>query len=108
MPTHHRRLHVTLTPELSEVLERLSAAVGQPMASLVRGLLLDALPVLQEMAGALELANTKPREAVDAMTTHAWRAVGELAEVAQAAQQHQRSLPLPKPKAKRKRGARRM
>ena len=68
MPTPHRRLHVTLTPELEAVLTDLSGLTGRPQAALVRELLVEGLPGLQAMAEALRMAYSgKPREAVDQM-----------------------------------------
>jgi hypothetical protein len=73
------------------------------MAAMVRDLLLEALPVLQGMVDALEMAKTKPREAVDAMTNHVLRVVGRASSEVEAAREHQRALPLPQPKQRRKR-----
>jgi len=64
MPTPYRRLQLTLPPELDRVLEVLGRAVGKPQATVVRELLMDALPGLQGMADALVLAKEgKPQEA---------------------------------------------
>ncbi len=68
MPTYQRRMMITLTPELEAVLPRLARLQGAPQATIVRELLMGALPALQGMARALELAQQdKPREAHNLM-----------------------------------------
>ena len=68
MSTPHRRLHVTLSPELETVLSDLSGLLNRPQAAIVREFLIEALPVLQETTEALRTAlQGKPTEAVEAM-----------------------------------------
>ena len=68
MPTSHRRLHVTLTPELEQVLSDLAYLMDRPQAAIVRDLLIEALPGLQAMSDAMhEAMHGKPRGAVQQM-----------------------------------------
>lgn len=56
MVTRKRRLQVTIEPELEPVLIRLSALLDTPQATIITNLLMESLPVLQQTADALELA----------------------------------------------------
>jgi hypothetical protein len=68
MPTPHRRIHVTLTPELETVLDELHRLTGERPATIVRSLLTEAIPGLQAMGKALQHAQEgAPREAVEQM-----------------------------------------
>ena len=77
MPTSpQNRIHVTLTPDLKRALMDLYALTGQRPATIVRGLLVEAVPALQEMASAIRRAQEgAPREAVDQMLQHLEREV---------------------------------
>lgn len=68
MPTDKDRLTLALPTELSTVLKALGRLQGRPKSGIVVDLLVGALPALQGMARALELAQQdKPREAHNLM-----------------------------------------
>ena len=96
MPTANRRIHVTLTPALDRVLTRLAKARKRPVAAIVRELLVEMQPGLQEFAAAVELVETKPREAV---------ALAGRALASQVEQANQLMLELPQKRRQRGRGS---
>ena len=68
MPTPHHRMHVTLTPDLERVLGELQALTGKRPATILRELMVEALPGLQAMVEAIRRAQQgAPGEAVDQM-----------------------------------------
>lgn len=52
------RVSITATPELDHVLGRIAAGTGTGKATFVREWLLDALPQLEQLATAIELAKS--------------------------------------------------
>lgn len=82
MPTKFRRLMLTLDPPLDVALERVSALLGKPQATICRELMIQAIPALDAMAEALERAKTQPRQAVAGMVEHLERKAAEAAGLA--------------------------
>jgi predicted DNA-binding protein len=72
------RLQVTIDPELGAVLKALSELRGKPQASIIRELMLEAVPALEEVVGALRLAQTSPQEAIARMVKMADASVVEV------------------------------
>lgn len=66
MPTANPRLSVTVTPELSAVIERLCALTGQSKSSFLADLLQTSVPVFERMIQALEAAKLLQEEAMSA------------------------------------------
>ena len=62
MTTSLPRLQVTIDPELGAVLKALSKASGKPQASIIRELMLEAVPSLESVVEALTLAKSGLRE----------------------------------------------
>lgn len=67
MPTKNPRLSVTLTPELSAVLDRLSVLADNSKSSLVAELLAEAVPIFERMITVLEAAHTLKAQASGGM-----------------------------------------
>jgi hypothetical protein len=63
MPTPNPRVSVTLTPELSAILQELSVLSGDSKSALIAGLLEQSAPVLQRMVSVLQAAATIKNEA---------------------------------------------
>lgn len=61
------RVMVSVTPELYTLLERLSSLAGASMGGLCGELLQDAMPALEAMAKALELARDKNADAFEVL-----------------------------------------
>jgi len=61
------RVNLTLTPELDRVLGRLSAASGAGKASFVREWLIEALPVLDQLATSMEQAKAGNLDVFDSL-----------------------------------------
>ena len=62
MPTDMRRLQIALPPDVDDALVRLHRISGKPQATIVRELLSDMVPVVLELAEAMEHATASPRE----------------------------------------------
>lgn len=67
MPTAHRRIQLTLTPELDRVLSDVAGLSGKPQATIVREMLVEALPGLQLWIDAVRIAESRPKEAARKM-----------------------------------------
>lgn len=89
MPTNKRRLQVTLTPEMWEVIDRFHAVTGQSRSSLlveflepVLGQMDDIVQLLEQMAekrdGALRETQAAVCDAVSRLTEAARDAISEL------------------------------
>lgn len=63
MPTKNPRLSVTLRPELSAILDRLSKLTGNSKSAMVAELLDTAIPVFQRMSQVLEAAESLKAQA---------------------------------------------
>jgi predicted DNA-binding protein len=59
MPSQNTRVNLTLPDEVIAVLDRMGTATGTGRATIIREWLIEALPQLQEMARAIELARAK-------------------------------------------------
>ncbi len=58
MPTKNRRINVTLTPELEEVVEGLAVALGTPRSKVILSFMEDALPALEMTLAAVREAQS--------------------------------------------------
>lgn len=56
MPTQKPRIALTVPYELNEILERMSDLTNQPKSKIVVDLLMDILPVIDEMCSSLQHA----------------------------------------------------
>ena len=63
MPSNLTRVNLTLPDEVIAVLDRMAKVTGMGRATIVREWLVEALPGLNEMARALELASQKNMDA---------------------------------------------
>jgi len=61
------RVNLTLPPEVVATLDRMAAITGAGRASIVREWLIEAHPMLSQMADALELASRKNLDAFSVM-----------------------------------------
>jgi plasmid stability protein len=68
MPSPHARLQIVTIPPVRTQLERIAAATGQSMGSIVREMLEEMLLGLEAMADALELVPKSPGEAMARMS----------------------------------------
>ena len=68
MPTPHMRVQVVTVPRVYKALRRISEATGDPMGAIVRQMLEEGLPALEEVAEALEHIPKSPGEAVARMS----------------------------------------
>jgi hypothetical protein len=66
MPTSNPRLSITVTPELSAVIERLCILLGHSKSAFLADLLHSSLPVFERMIQALEAAKLLQDEARNA------------------------------------------
>lgn len=66
--TPHQRIQVITVAPVRSALERISAATGQRMGTIVREFLEEALPALESMADALEMVPKSPGEALARMS----------------------------------------
>lgn len=73
-----RRLSVTIDPDIDGALQTIATYTKQPVATVLRGLLREALPGLEAMAEALELVEKSPKRAALMMVGEADRQMGEL------------------------------
>jgi hypothetical protein len=62
------RVNLTLPPECVSVLDRIGSFTGAGRATIVRELMLEALPAFAEMARAMELAKAKDPSAYKVMS----------------------------------------
>jgi hypothetical protein len=67
MAAQHPRIGVITVPRVRSALERISAVTGTPMGTIVREMLEQALPALNQMADALEAVPKNPGEALAKM-----------------------------------------
>ena len=96
MPTPHRRMHVTLTPDLERVLGELQALTGKRPATILRELMVEALPGLQAMVEAIRRAQQgAPAEAVDQMLDHLDREVASARQMGLELRQKRRRKRVP-------------
>jgi hypothetical protein len=68
MPTSKARLQVVTNPRVRTALERISAATGNSLGTIVREMIEEALPALEEMATALEAVPVSPGAALARMS----------------------------------------
>lgn len=66
-----RRLSVTMDPEVDRCLQTIARHTGQPIATILRGLLQEALPGLVAMAEALDMVQESPKRAAQMMVNEA-------------------------------------
>lgn len=66
--TPYKRLQVVTIPPVRAALERVSAASGVAMGTIVREFLEESLPALESMADALEMVPKSPGEALARMS----------------------------------------
>lgn len=66
MPTKNPRISVTVTPEVSAVIDRLSALTGESKSAFLADLLNTSLPVFERMIHALEAAQVLQEQALKA------------------------------------------
>lgn len=62
------RVNLTLPPDCVAVLDRIGASTGAGRATIIRELVLEALPAFAEMARAIELAKAKDPAAIKAVS----------------------------------------
>jgi hypothetical protein len=62
-----KRIAVSFQPATHAALERLAEASGQSMAGIVSSFMDDAAPALEQITQALEVAKSKPIQALDFM-----------------------------------------
>lgn len=67
MPTKNPRISVTLTPELSSILDRLSALTGDSKSAMVADLLNQSAPVFERMIAVLAAAETLKAQATEGL-----------------------------------------
>ena len=63
MPSQNTRVNLTLPDDVISVLDRISEISGVGRATFVREILIDSLPMLNDMAKALEMASQKNLDA---------------------------------------------
>lgn len=68
MPATSPRFTITVRPETKAALTRLAGVQGRPVASLIRDVLDDAAPIMDELAGTIEALGAA-REAARAEMT---------------------------------------
>ena len=68
MPAASPRFALTVRPETKAALTRLAGVQGRPVASLIRDVLDDAAPIMEELAGTIEALGAA-REAARAEMT---------------------------------------
>ena len=96
MPTPYRRMHVTFTPDLETVLGELQALTGKRPATILRELLVEALPGLQAMVEAIRRAQQgAPAEAVEQMLGVLDREVAEARQLGLELRQKRRRKRVP-------------
>ena len=74
------RIQVTLSPEVMAILDELSSLTGQGKATIVSGMMSEALPMLHGLADALRLVKSAPREAQHIISRVANEATMKLAQ----------------------------
>lgn len=67
MPTKNPRISVTLTPELSSILDRLSSLTGDSKSAMVAELLNQSAPVFERMIAVLAAAETLKAQASEGL-----------------------------------------
>ena len=89
-------MHVTLTPDLERVLGELQALTGKRPATILRELMVEALPGLQAMVEAIRRAQQgAPAEAVDQMLDHLDREVASARQMGLELRQKRRRKRVP-------------
>jgi hypothetical protein len=78
MPHVNPRIQVVLPPETKAAIEVVSRLRRMPQSAVIRELLVQATPVLAEIARALEEANRAPERAISRMARLAGDSVEEL------------------------------
>lgn len=68
MPTPYKRVQIVTVPRVYETLQRISNVTGEPLGGIVRQMLEEGLPALEEMASALEAVPKSPGEALARMS----------------------------------------
>lgn len=68
MPTPNKRVQIVAVPRVYETLRRISAVTGEPLGGIVREMLEEGLPALEEMASALEAVPKSPAQALAQMS----------------------------------------
>ena len=79
--TIEKRIYITPSPVAGPVLRDLGKLTGKPPATIVRELLDEALPALQETVAALRLVKKRPEEAIAAFQRMAAKAHSDLAQL---------------------------
>ena len=81
MAATHPRIGVVTAPRVRAALERISSVTGTPMGTIVREMLEQALPVLEQMADALEMVPASPGAALAKMAHSLDEAQAEAAQM---------------------------
>lgn len=68
MPSTNTRVSLTLSADLVAILDRMGKVTGAGRATIVREWLIEATPMLAEMARAMELASQKNVDAFKVMS----------------------------------------
>lgn len=75
--TPYKRLQIVTVPRVYAALKRISVASGDPMGTIVRQMLEEGLPALEEIADALESVPKSPGAALARMSQTLERAGNE-------------------------------
>lgn len=70
MPTQRRRVALSLAPEALTACEELAEATGQPVATLIAGLLLEMAPQLRDMAKVARALKSGKKQAAKVALSH--------------------------------------
>ena len=103
--TIEKRIYITPSPVAGPVLRDLAKLTGKPPPTIVRELLDEALPALQETVEALKVVKKRPEEAVAGFQRMAAKAHSDLAQLQLEKAAPQGKKPVRKPtKGTRRRG----
>jgi chemotaxis regulatin CheY-phosphate phosphatase CheZ len=104
MAHQNPRVNLTLPQDIYDMLGRMSAVTGQPRATIVRELLIDAKPHLDVIIQALILAKQEKLEAMESLVPTLERLSNEAKDLGQSfrdktreARAHLRLVPKDKP-----------
>lgn len=70
MPSQHRRLILTLPPEIDEAIDRCAAAFDKPRAGVVTDLLREMVPTLNDLAKIAEHTKANRKSAAKRALQH--------------------------------------
>jgi predicted DNA-binding protein len=74
----NRRISIVLYPEVDAALSAISEFTGTPIAAIIRGMLVEAVPELQGTVKALRMVKDSPKKAAAAFVATVDKQIGEL------------------------------